>query len=43
MMSEGSFLFDNDFSNDLDWFSDDIETYLNIQMSDQLCSPSLVY
>ena len=36
MMSEGSCLFDNNFSNDLDSFSDNTETYLNIQISDQL-------
>ena len=35
-MSEGSFLFNNDFSNDVDGFSDDILTYLNIQIYDQL-------
>ena len=42
MMSEGSVLFDNDFSNDLDGISDDIARYLNIQISDQLYTPSLV-
>ena len=26
MMSEGSFSFDNDFSNDVDGFGDDIQT-----------------
>ena len=36
MMSEGIFLFDNDFSNDVDGFSDEIEKYLNIQIYDQL-------
>ena len=30
------FLFDNDFSNDVHGFSDDIQTYLNIQIYDQL-------
>ena len=36
MMSEGSILFDTDFSNDVDGFSNDIQTYLNIQISEQL-------
>ena len=29
-------LFDNDFSNNVHGFSDDIQTYLNIQIYDQL-------
>ena len=42
VISEGSFLFNNDFSNDVDGFSDDIQTYLNIQIYDQLYWACLV-
>ena len=37
MMREGSFLFDKDFSNDIDGFSDDmLVVHLNIQIYEQL-------
>ena len=41
MMSKGSFLFDNDFSNDVYGFSDDIQTYPNTQIYDQLINTRL--
>ena len=35
MSSDGHFLLGNDSSNDINDFSDDIQTYLNIQIHNQ--------